>query len=101
MRDPHPDLTLASGKGLDPADDLCLPALSSSEHDYHMFVYVCFHPTYYDTVLPNVDVGTDLRCIDHTVLLDEDVVSDVQREESHSGGRDGGYPTPNAQISYG
>lgn len=40
--------------------------------------------THYDTVLPDVDVGTDLRCVDHTVLLDEDVVADVQREKRHS-----------------
>lgn len=53
-------------------------------------VCVWFHPTHYDTVLANVDVGTNLCSVDHAVLLDEDVVSDVQREERHSGGRDGG-----------
>lgn len=43
-----------------------------------------FGLTHYDAVLPDVDVGTDLRCVDHAVLLDEDVVADVQREERHS-----------------
>lgn len=54
-------------------------------------VCVCarFHPTHYDTVLSNVDIGTNLCCVDHTVLLDEDVVSDVQREERHSEKRGG------------
>lgn len=52
-----------------------------------MCVCVRFHfNAHYDAVLSNVDVGTDLRCVDHTVLLDEDVVSDVQREECHPGG---------------
>lgn len=52
-------------------------------------VYIClsFPHTYYDTVLSNVDVGTDLCCIDHTVLLDEDVIPDVQWKECHPGKR--------------
>lgn len=54
-----------------------------------LVVCVCFHPTHYDTVLSNVDIGTNLCCVDHTVLLDEDMVSDVQREERHSGKRGG------------
>lgn len=45
-------------------------------------------PTHYDTVLSNVNVGTNLRRIYHTVLLDEDVISDVQREKCHSEGSD-------------
>lgn len=52
-------------------------------------VCVHIHPTHYDTVLANVDIGADLCRVDHTVLLDEDVVSDVQREEGHSA-EDGG-----------
>lgn len=77
----------------------CLSSLTgarASSLSAHLSIYqlscmsACFHPTHYDTVLANVDVGTNLCCVDHTVLLDEDVVSDVQREERHSGGRDGG-----------
>lgn len=36
-----------------------------------------FDTTYYDTVLPDVNVRTDLCCIDHAVLLDEDMIADV------------------------
>lgn len=46
-------------------------------------VSVVFLYTHYDTVLPDVDIGADLCCVDHAVFLDEDVVSDVQREERH------------------
>lgn len=74
--------------------------LSSSDHDYHVTVSpktllllfmsslstasascvcacVCFNATHYDTVLSNVDIGADLCSVDHAVLFDEDVVSDV------------------------
>lgn len=53
-------------------------------------VRVWFHATHYDTVLADVDIGTNLCRVDHAVLLDEDVVPDVQREERHSRRRDGG-----------
>lgn len=95
------------------ASSLLLP---SSEHDFHVttcsqarqedaaeiclihcpvqivksaFICVgaCRH-THYDTILSNMNVGTDLSRIDHTVLLDEDVISDVQGEKCHSGGWD-------------
>lgn len=46
--------------------------------------------THYDTVFANVDIGTDLCCIDHTVLLDEDMISNVQREERHAGRKERG-----------
>lgn len=49
--------------------------------------HFCF--THYDTIFANVDIGTDLRRIDHTVLLDEDMVSDVQWEERHTGRKQG------------
>lgn len=42
--------------------------------------------THYNAVLSNVNVGADLCCVDHAVLLDEDVISDVQREKRHPGG---------------
>lgn len=39
---------------------------------------------YYDTVLPNVNVGTYLCCIDNTVLLDEHMIPYMQGEKSNS-----------------
>lgn len=50
---------------------------------------VHFYFTHYDTVFANVDIGTDLRCVDNTVLLDKDMVSDVQWEECHAGRKQG------------
>lgn len=64
-----------------------------SEHDSHVTVDLRRNqpsppvggvPTHYDTVLADVDVGADLGCVHHTVLLDEDVVPDVEREERHT-----------------
>lgn len=40
--------------------------------------------THDDTVLPDVNVRTNLCCIDHTVLLDEYVITNVKWEERHS-----------------
>lgn len=45
---------------------------------------VSFHPTHYNTVFADVDIGPDLRCVDNAVFFDEDVVSDVQREKCNS-----------------
>lgn len=39
------------------------------------------------TVLADVNVRADLSCVDHTILLNEDVVPDVQREERDTTGR--------------
>lgn len=52
---------------------------------FRVAVCVHAHPTHYDTVLSNVDIRANLCCIDHTVLLDEDMISDVQWEEGNSG----------------
>lgn len=56
-------------------------------------------PTYYDTVLANMDIGANLCCVDHTVLLDEDMISDVQREEGHPGWRDVGWEEKNMKFA--
>lgn len=46
-----------------------------------------FQATYYNTIFANVDIGADLRSVDHAILLYEDMVSDVQWKERHSGGK--------------
>lgn len=50
--------------------------------------------THNDTVLADVNVGADLRGVHHTVLLDEHVIADVQREEGHTGERPQAGGTP-------
>lgn len=57
------------------------------QHSFCPSALLCvhFYFTHYDTVFANMDIGTDLRCVDHTVLLDEDMVSNVQWEERHAG----------------
>lgn len=73
---------------------LCLiNYLAQTGKSKHLFVVTwvkacddaCFE-THYNTVLSNVNVGANLCCIDHTVLFDEDVISNVQREKCHSKG---------------
>lgn len=50
----------------------------------HLSVKSYLNFTHNDTVLADVDIRSDLCRVDHTVLLDENVVSDVQREEGHT-----------------
>lgn len=44
--------------------------------------------THDHAVLAHVNVRADLSCVDHTVLLNENVVPDVQREERDTAGRE-------------
>lgn len=39
--------------------------------------------THNDTVLAYVDIGANLGCIDNTVLLYEDMITNVERKESN------------------
>ena len=49
-----------------------------------MCVCVCvFDGTHYDTVLADMDIGAYLCSINHTVLFYENMVANVQGEESH------------------